>query len=66
MTYDEAINNGYKNGEQRFFMGYVSRKANIANQEVKIAAGSRKGEMYVELPYWNSTKYSIRQYLVKA
>lgn len=66
MTYNEAINNGYKNGEQKFFMGYVSRKANIANQEVKVAAGSRKGELYVELPYWHSTKYSIRQYLVKA
>lgn len=65
MTYLEAINQGYKNGDTTFFRGYVSRKINVAAQPVKIAEGNRKGQLYVELPYYSSSQYSLRQYLVK-
>lgn len=65
MTYAEAKNNGYKPADQAYFRGYVSRKVNADYQIVKVAGGSRNGQLYVELPCWDSTNYAIRQYLVK-
>lgn len=65
MTYAEAKAQGYKDAGQTWFRGYVSRRVNPDNQPVKVAGGSRKGELYVELPSWESTTYSIRQYLAK-
>lgn len=66
MTYKEALKNGYKNGDTKLHRGYLSRKINIDNQEVKVAGGSRRGQLYVELPCYISTQYTYRQYLVKA
>lgn len=57
MTFKEALNSGYRLADQRWFLGYVSRKVNIDDQPVLIAGGSRKGEPYVELPNWRSTRF---------
>lgn len=64
MTYDEALANGYRDGDLMYFQGYVSRRVDQGEQPVMIAEGSRKGELYVELPNWRSTNFSFRQYLV--
>jgi hypothetical protein len=61
MTYKEALEQGYTDGETKWFRGYVSRRINPDDQPVKTARGGHK---YVELPSWRSTQYSIRQYLV--
>lgn len=65
MTYDEALRAGYRDGSQRYFRGYVSRKVDIGKQPVKTAGGNRKDGLYVELPCFHSSLYAIRQYLVK-
>lgn len=66
MTYKEAIEAGYKPADMAYQWGYVSRKVNPDEQEVQTAGGSRRGELYVLLPCWRSTRYCIRQYLTKA
>lgn len=65
MTYQDAINQGYKAAEQTYQRGYVSRRANIAKQPVLTAGGRRKGQKYILVPCWESTQYCIRQYLSK-
>ena len=65
MTYGEALQAGYKDGETRWQHGYVSRRCDPMKQPVLIAGGTRKGELYVLLPSWKSTTYCIRQYLIK-
>lgn len=66
MTYREALAAGYRDADARMYRGYVSRKIDIMAQEVQIAGGSRKGELYVELPNPRSTYYGLlRQYLYK-
>lgn len=65
MTYKEALQSGYTNGDLMWQRKYVSRKVNAENQPVLVAGGSRSGQLYVELPAWNSTNYSFRQYLKK-
>ena len=65
MTYNEALQAGYKNGKQMYQRGYVSRRCNSGEQLVRMAGGHRKGQLYVLLPSWQSTTYCIRQYLVK-
>lgn len=66
MTYAEAKKNGYTESDCRYFRGYVSRKINPETQTVKTAGGCRAGQLYVELPCWESSTYSYRQYLTKA
>lgn len=63
MTLKEAISDGYTLADQAYFRGYVSRKVEADNQPVKVAGGRRKGDLYVELPCFHSSTYSIRQYL---
>lgn len=64
MTYAQALENGYRDGDLMYFQGYVSRRVNQGEQPVMIAGGTRKGELYVELPNWRSTNFSFRQYLI--
>ena len=65
MTYREALEKGYKNGDIKMYRGYVSRKIDVYSQPVKVAEGFRKGEFYVELPNFNSSYYGkLRQYLI--
>lgn len=63
MTYADALTQGYTLTDQTYFRGYVSRRVDPSKQPIKIAGGTRSGELFVELPYWHSTTYSIRQYL---
>ena len=65
MTYQDAINQGYKDADRKYQRGYISRKVDQMAQQVRTASGSRAGEMYVLLPCWDSTQYCIRQYLAK-
>lgn len=64
-TLKEAIANGYMITEKRLARGYISRRVNPAYQPVKIAGGSRKGQLFVELPNFESTTYHYRCYLTK-
>lgn len=65
MTYKEALASGYKNGDVVLQRGYVSRKADVGEQEVLFAKGTRSGQAYVLLPNRKSTQYCFRQYLIK-
>lgn len=65
MTYREAIKAGYKKADIKYTVGYVSRKANLENQEVFTASGSRKGELYILVPCFHSSRFCFRQYLTK-
>ena len=64
LNYRQALNNGWSCGDMTKTRKYVSRKIDPYNQPVKIAGGYRKGQYYVELPYWSSSRYSIRLYLI--
>lgn len=65
MTVKEALANGYRKGESAYQRKYISRKTDIDSQEVKVAGGSRKGQLYYNAPCWTSTNYSYRVYLEK-
>lgn len=65
MTYKEAREAGYIDGDMKYTAGYISRKTNIDNQPVKVAGGSRKGQLYILVPCWHSTTYCFRLYLKK-
>lgn len=65
MTLQDAIYQGYKLGENKYFRGYVSRKIDIYKQPVKVAGGNRKGQLYIEAPNFGSTRFSLRIYLTK-
>lgn len=65
MTYNDAINAGYRPADVTWARGYVSRKASpMEAREAREAGGSRKGQLYVLLPAWTSTRYCKRLYLV--
>lgn len=69
MTYGEAVDLGYREGDRKYSRGYVSRCVeNSACLPVKRAGkrGPRARQLYVELPCSYSTRYHIRQYLVWA
>ena len=63
LSYKQAIKNGWQIADERSQRKYVSRKVNLENQPVLAAGGHRKGEFYVEVPSWQSSRYSIRRYL---
>lgn len=65
MTFQQALDMGYTIGDVRFQKGYVSRKCNVGNQPVLIAKGNRKGEKYVLIPNFKSTRYCFRYYLIE-
>lgn len=64
-TYEEALAQGYTNSFTSLQRGYVSRKIDTDTAPVMVAGGNRKGMLYVVLPCWQSSQYSIRQYLTK-
>ena len=64
MTYQQALDMGYRNGDVKWTRGYTSRRCDINRLEVGTAGGTRKGQRYVVLPTLHSTVYSLRQYLV--
>lgn len=65
MTYLEAIKSGYCEGDTKYQRGYISRKTDINNQIVRVAGGSRHGDLYVIAPCYHSTQYVVRVYLRK-
>lgn len=65
MNLREALDNGYKMADMKFQLGYVSRKVNREEQKVHVACGKRKGQLYVLVPCFESTRYCYRLYLEK-
>lgn len=65
MTYKEAKALGYTLGDRALTYGYVSRKTNLEDQEVFEAKGSRRGQLYILAPNWDSSTYCYRIYLKK-
>ena len=63
MTYSQALQGGYRLADQQYQRGYVSRKVITDNQPVLTAGGARKGDKYVLLPAWNTSRFCVRQYL---
>lgn len=62
-TYADALSAGYTLGDVKHQLGYVSRKINPEHQPVYTAGGSRRGELYVLIPNYESSRYCLRQYL---
>lgn len=54
---------GYYVYDTRWTQGYISRHIDTRLTRVKVANGRRKGQLYVEVPSWESTQYHIREYL---
>ena len=65
MTYADAIKAGYKDGGTKYQRGYISRRVDTMAQPVRVAGGNRKGQLYVLLPSYDSTRYCVRRYLYK-
>lgn len=65
MTLKEALAQGYKFTDSTWERGYVSRKQDNMTATVRTAGGRRKDQLYVLLPSHLSTRYCIRQYLMK-
>ena len=68
MTLGEALKLGYTYGERKLHTGYVSRKGNFDDQEIKTAMRDSDGRPCAGRPYVllsnpNSTRYCYRQYL---
>lgn len=59
----EALQSGYTLGNRTSHRGYISRKVDQNNQPIKRAGGSRAGQLYIELPRFDSSQYYYRQYL---
>lgn len=64
-TLKDALENGYIITEWKYQGGYVSRKVDGLQQPVLIAGARRKGQMYVLLPAYNTTRFCYRAYLGK-
>lgn len=64
-TLADAIKAGYSIADSKYQRGYVSRKVDQFEQPLQVAGGSRKGQLYVLLPAYNTTNYCRRVYLVK-
>lgn len=64
-TWAEYKAAGYRVVGSAFARGYVSRKIDVNEQEIKVAGGSRKGQLYYEAPTYLSTQYHKRVYIAK-
>lgn len=66
MTFAEARKQGYICGDTTYTQGYISRRAfDIDKARIHVAGGSRKGQLFVLIPCYNSTRFCLRQYLKK-
>ena len=65
MNLKQALEQGYKMADMKYQRGYVSRKVNREEQEVHVAGGNRKGQLYVLVPCFTSTQYCYRLYLTR-
>ena len=64
-TLSDALDQGYRIADQMYQRGYISRKTDIGAQPIKVAGGSRRGQLYIEAPCSTSTQYSYRIYLAR-
>ena len=65
-TLNDYLADGYHlDGGMTYQRGYVSRKTDIGNQIVHIAGGKRKGDPYILVPCFTSSRYCFRHYLTK-
>lgn len=63
-TYYDAISAGYKDYDVRWQRGYVKRRHwNLHDAPIHVAGGKRKGQLYVLMPSWKSSRYCYRLYL---
>lgn len=66
MTYCEALIAGWKPADTKWTVGYVSRKSFCLDEAVcHEAGGTRKGQLYILAPSWDSTQFCYRHYLTK-
>jgi hypothetical protein len=65
MTYGEALAQGYKRGDLQSMMGYQSRAKDCKEFPVYVGKGSRKGQLFVVLPRYDTKRYCYRQYLTR-
>lgn len=66
MTLREALDEGYKLNNMTYQRGYVTRKPRKPEEIwVKTAGGTRKGELYILMPCFTSTRFCYRVYLSK-
>ena len=49
-TLSEALDQGYRMADTTYQRGYISRKVNMYAQPVKVAGGSRRGQLYIDAP----------------
>lgn len=66
MNYKEAKEQGYRVYDTKMQTGYVTRRP-MSDEQVEVlrAEGNRKGELYVLMPNYSSTRYCKRCYLRK-
>ena len=65
-TFGQMYDEGYRLGDMQYTKGYVSRKtSDIFTCPVYEARGSRKGELYILEPAYNTSRYCFRHYLYK-
>ena len=59
-TYGDALAAGWTRGREALTRCYISRKGDALQRPLAV---TKRGEVYVLLPNWRSTNYSLRQYL---
>ena len=65
-TLNDYLDAGYHlDGGMTYQRGYVSRKVDLGEQIVYEAKGKRKGELYILVPCYTSSRYCFRHYLTK-
>lgn len=64
-TYADLKNFGYVQDVCTTTQGYISRKTDINRQLVQIGKGTRKNQLYIEVPSFKMTLLHFRYYLKK-
>ena len=66
-TFEDFRNQGYVYGDIAWQRGYVSRKltTNATRPVYAVTRGKRKGQLFIVIPSYISTRYCKRIYLAK-
>lgn len=64
-TYADLQKLGYVKDDCTTTQGYISRKEDINTQIVQVGKGSRKNQLYIEVPSFKMTLLHFRYYLKK-
>lgn len=65
MTFKQALEIGYYVYDIKKTYGYISRLTITDKQLVKTGKGSRRGELFVEIPNYTGTTFYYRYYIRK-